>query len=153
MNDFITEKVKEFEKSFPVPQKESTHYYDTEGKEDCICLSCNTSEYYPKMISFLTKFLQEAISYGESKKGEHGRVMYQNGFREGQESEAIAHQKEDIKVRAFMLDEVENILDDYTSFLCKTGYTDSDVYAEAPTAVDRYLAEKKSLLASLKEKR
>lgn len=33
------------------------------------------------------------------------------------------------------------LLEDYTSWLCKHGYTDADVYAEEPKAVDRYLKE------------
>lgn len=34
---------------------------------------------------------------------------------------------------------IAEILEPFVSFLCKKGYTDSDVYAEEPTAIDAYL--------------
>lgn len=34
---------------------------------------------------------------------------------------------------------IEETLHDYTNFLCKWSYTDSDVWSEEPKAVDRYL--------------
>lgn len=37
---------------------------------------------------------------------------------------------------------INEILEEYNSFLCKNGYTDSDVYAEEPTAIERFLKEK-----------
>jgi len=36
---------------------------------------------------------------------------------------------------------INEILEEYTTFLCKWSYTDSDVYAEEPKAVDRFLNE------------
>ena len=38
--------------------------------------------------------------------------------------------------------ELSEILWDYTEWLNKLGYTDSDFYTEEPYAVDRYLEEK-----------
>lgn len=37
----------------------------------------------------------------------------------------------------------QDTLNDYTRFLCDCSYTDDDVWSEKPTAVDRYLSEKK----------
>lgn len=37
--------------------------------------------------------------------------------------------------------ELQEILWDYTEWLHKLGYTDSDFYTEEPYAVDRYLEE------------
>lgn len=34
---------------------------------------------------------------------------------------------------------IAEILDPFVSFLCKKGYTDADVYAEEPTAIESYL--------------
>jgi hypothetical protein len=34
----------------------------------------------------------------------------------------------------------ERVLEDYTKFLTKHGYCDADVYAEEPTAIERFLA-------------
>jgi hypothetical protein len=39
--------------------------------------------------------------------------------------------------------ELSVILWDYTEWLHKLGYTDTDFYTEEPYAVDRYLKEKK----------
>ena len=36
---------------------------------------------------------------------------------------------------------IYEVLEDYTTFLCKNSYADSDVYAEEPKAVDRFLEE------------
>jgi hypothetical protein len=36
----------------------------------------------------------------------------------------------------------EEILEEYTNWLCKHNYTDADVYAEEPRAIDRFLEEK-----------
>lgn len=38
---------------------------------------------------------------------------------------------------------ISEILWDYTHFLAKEGYTDSDYYTEEPYAVDRYLEDNK----------
>lgn len=37
---------------------------------------------------------------------------------------------------------IVEILEDYTNWLLKNGYTDSDVYAEEPKAVNGYIKEK-----------
>lgn len=42
-----------------------------------------------------------------------------------------------IQIRFLIEEELKN----YTDFLCRTGYTDADVYAEEPAAVDRFMAE------------
>lgn len=39
--------------------------------------------------------------------------------------------------------ETQELLFEYTDWLCKKGYTDSDVYAEEPKAVDYFLDENK----------
>lgn len=45
--------------------------------------------------------------------------------------------------------EVQEILWDYTEFLHKLGYTDSDFYTEEPYAVDRYVEEKEKYFNKL----
>lgn len=39
-------------------------------------------------------------------------------------------------------EEKKQLLNDYTDFLLKNGYTDSDVYDEPPTAIDEFLKNK-----------
>jgi len=34
-----------------------------------------------------------------------------------------------------------DLLDEYNNFLLDNNYTDADVYAEEPTAIDRFLTE------------
>lgn len=50
--------------------------------------------------------------------------------------------KEFIRKRIFHTE--LDILDEYTNFLIETGYVDSDVYAEEPTAINRFLDERKA---------
>lgn len=40
-------------------------------------------------------------------------------------------------------DYLQTKLTEYTDFLLKHGYVDTDVYAEPPTAIDKFLASKK----------
>lgn len=40
-------------------------------------------------------------------------------------------------------EELRNALDDYSRWLEKTGYLDSDWWCERPTAIDRYFEEMK----------
>ncbi len=37
---------------------------------------------------------------------------------------------------------VVEILEDYNNWLLKHGYTDADIYAEEPTAIQQYIKEK-----------
>jgi len=39
-----------------------------------------------------------------------------------------------------LAEERESVVEDYTDFLIKHGYVDSDVYTEEPKAVERYLS-------------
>jgi len=72
-----------------------------------------------------------------------------NYLEEQQETERIVNwlgntlseYKESIIAEFKRIDMVE-ILNDYSSFLEKTGYMDCDWYVEEPHAVDRYLEEK-----------
>lgn len=47
-----------------------------------------------------------------------------------------------IHVKAFLkqalLEAEDQTLEDYTRFLCDAGYTDSDVWSEEPTAIERF---------------
>ena len=36
-------------------------------------------------------------------------------------------------------DSIKDVLTEYTEFLLKEGYCDSDVYCEPPTAIDRFM--------------
>lgn len=38
-------------------------------------------------------------------------------------------------------DEIIDILEKYNNFLLKYKYVDSDIYAEEPTAIDRFMEE------------
>jgi len=44
------------------------------------------------------------------------------------------------RIHQAIAEERERVLVDYTEFLLKYGYVDSDVYAEEPEAVERYLS-------------
>lgn len=46
-------------------------------------------------------------------------------------------------IKNFIRQERLKFLEEYNSFLCKYGYTDSDVYAEEPTAIEKFLKENK----------
>jgi hypothetical protein len=46
-----------------------------------------------------------------------------------------------IKYNGYIIQAVMSILEDYTQFLLKEGYCDTDVYAEEPTAIDQYLTK------------
>lgn len=42
-------------------------------------------------------------------------------------------------IKSFLFAKIAVVLEDYTNWLCEKGYTDSDVYAEEPRAVEAYL--------------
>ena len=42
-------------------------------------------------------------------------------------------------IQALLKKQREDIIIEYTEWLCEHGYTDSDVYTEEPTAVERFL--------------
>lgn len=42
-------------------------------------------------------------------------------------------------------EQIRELLENYTNWLCKHNYTDSDVWAEEPTAVERYLEENEKI--------
>jgi len=44
-----------------------------------------------------------------------------------------------IKLEDPFRDRAYSLLEEYTRFLLDNGYTDSDVYDELPTAIDRFL--------------
>jgi len=46
------------------------------------------------------------------------------------------------EVLNYVKSSLEAILEDYNNFLLKNGYTDADIYAEEPTALERYLENK-----------
>lgn len=47
-----------------------------------------------------------------------------------------------IKYRGYIIRAMLDLLDKYNNFLLDNNYTDADVYAEEPTAIDRFLTEK-----------
>lgn len=42
----------------------------------------------------------------------------------------------------YLTDEIEKLLEKYNEFLIKNNYVDADIYAEEPTAIDRFLGRK-----------
>lgn len=63
----IEKTLKSFDAKFPEQQRENTHYSDVAGEADCICFSCNSTQYRPKIKSFITQALQEQDR--ESRRG------------------------------------------------------------------------------------
>ena len=46
-----------------------------------------------------------------------------------------------VKYHGYILRAMLDLVDEYNNFLLDNNYTDADVYAEEPTAIDRFLTE------------
>jgi hypothetical protein len=46
-------------------------------------------------------------------------------------------------IKQFIFKSIQEVLEDYNKFLLKNNYIDADVYAEEPTAIERFLDEYK----------
>jgi len=79
----------------------------------------------------LVEVLEQEFPKGECK--ERGGALVLLSYAEM----ALQKQKTELEKAAR-----EEILEEYTNWLCKHNYTDADVYAEEPRAVDRFLEEK-----------
>jgi len=63
----------DFDMLFPPTQKESTHYSDIKGKEDCKCFSCNATEKDVK--DFIRKLLAHREAMRENRDNEIGEIV------------------------------------------------------------------------------
>ena len=54
----------------------------------------------------------------------------------GAEKDAIAF------ISSLLQHQAEEILEEYTQWLCKHNYVDADVYAEEPTAIEQFLIDR-----------
>jgi len=53
----------------------------------------------------------------------------------------VHKEKIPIKYHGYIVCAMLDLLDEYNNFLLDNNYTDADVYAEEPTAIDRFLTE------------
>lgn len=78
----------------------------------------------------------------------NSRGVFENGDPYNSRREAVKdflkfslEQVREKTIREMKRDVAFDVLNDYTSWLCKKGYCDSDVYTEEPKAVEEYWKE------------
>lgn len=72
--------------------------------------------------------------------------LYREAF---EHHRGLVAELEKFKKEMEIIDNIEDnetieVLDAYNKFLLEHGYTDTDVYEESPTAIDKFLAEKRN---------